>query len=105
VVALARLLGADSPVDLPLVVLTGLVEHGQHYDRAIWSAPIRYPDRHPSKPKPQFPNLAFKVIGPRAAESGALLCQHPSDFIDPLVVRVTETVQPFADFGLQLKPV
>jgi hypothetical protein len=40
VVALARLLGADSPVDLPLVVLTGLVEHGQHYDRAIWSSPV-----------------------------------------------------------------
>ena len=29
VVALARLLGADSPVDLPLVVLTGLREQGQ----------------------------------------------------------------------------
>jgi hypothetical protein len=39
VVALALLLGADSPVDLPLVVLAALMEHGQHHDRAIWSAP------------------------------------------------------------------
>ena len=58
--ALARALGADSPVDLPLVVLAGLMEHGQHDDRAIWSAPIRYPDRHPRKPNPQFPDLAFR---------------------------------------------
>jgi hypothetical protein len=86
-------------------VLAGLVEHGQHHDRAIWSAPIRYPDRHPGKPKPKFPDLAFQVISPRATESGALLRQQPGDFIDSLVVRVAETVQPFADFVLQLKPV
>jgi hypothetical protein len=40
VFALAGLLGADSQVDLPLVMLAGLVEHGQHHDHAIWSAPL-----------------------------------------------------------------
>jgi hypothetical protein len=34
---LARALGAYSPVDLPLVMLAGLMEHGQHDDRGIWS--------------------------------------------------------------------
>jgi hypothetical protein len=71
VVSLAHLLGADSPADLPLVVLAALMEHGQHHDRAIWSAPIRYPDRRPGNLNPQFPDLPFQVIGPRPAESCA----------------------------------
>jgi hypothetical protein len=36
--ALASLLDANSPVDLPLVVLAGLMEHDQHDDSAIWCA-------------------------------------------------------------------
>jgi predicted enzyme related to lactoylglutathione lyase len=67
VVALACLLGADGAIDLPLVVLAGLAEHGQHHDRAIWPAPVRYPDRHLGKPNPQLPDLAFQVIGPMEA--------------------------------------
>ena len=39
VLALARLLGADSPVNLPQVVPTGLMEHDQHHDHAIWYCP------------------------------------------------------------------
>jgi hypothetical protein len=82
VVALAHPLGADSPVDLPLVMLSGLMEHGQHHDGAIWSAPIRYPDRHLGKPDPQLPDLAFQVIGQRPAKSRALLRQQPGDLVD-----------------------
>jgi hypothetical protein len=62
VIALALLLGTNRSVDLALLVLAGLLENGEHHDRAVGPAPIRYPDRHPSKPNPQFPDLPLQVI-------------------------------------------
>jgi hypothetical protein len=38
---LGLFLRADRPVDLPLVVLSGLAEYGQEHDPAISSTPVR----------------------------------------------------------------
>ena len=43
VVALAQFLRPDRPVDLPLVMLPGLAEHGEEHDLPIRSTPVRYP--------------------------------------------------------------
>jgi hypothetical protein len=67
-VALADLLGPDSAIDLPLVVLAGLAEHGQEHDRPVGRTPVRYPDGGPGKPEPQFPDLAFEVL--RCSDQG-----------------------------------
>jgi len=39
------------------------------------------------------------MIGPRAAEFGALLGEHAAYLIDPLEVDVAEAVQPATDSG------
>jgi hypothetical protein len=42
-VALADLLGPDSAIDLPLVVLAGLAKHRQEHDRPVGRTPVRLP--------------------------------------------------------------
>jgi hypothetical protein len=59
---LAGLLRADGPVDLPLLMLTGLAEHGQQHDPPISSTPVRDPGRNVSKPEPQLPYGPFQVV-------------------------------------------
>jgi hypothetical protein len=52
----------DRPVDLPLIMLAGLAEHGQQHDHTVGPAPIRYPDGHLVKPDAEFPHRALQVI-------------------------------------------
>jgi len=62
VVALAGLLRADGPVDLPLLMLAGLAEHGQQHDPPISSTPVRDPGRNIAKTKPKLPDRPFQVV-------------------------------------------
>jgi hypothetical protein len=62
VVALAGLLRADGPVDLPLLVLAGLAEHGQQHDSPIRSTPVRNPGRNIPEPQAQLPHWSFQVV-------------------------------------------
>lgn len=93
-VSFAGLLRADGPVDLPLLVLPGLAEHGQQHDSPIRSTPVRDPGRNIAKPDPQLPHGSFQVVRPRAAEFAALLREQPADLIGALVVAVAEAVEP-----------
>jgi hypothetical protein len=62
VVTFTELLRPDRPVDLPLIMLAGLAEHGQQHDHAVGPAPIRYPDGQLVKPDAEFPHRAHQVI-------------------------------------------
>jgi hypothetical protein len=62
VVAHAQFLRADRPVNLPLVVLPGLAEHGEEHDLPIRSTPVRSPGCNIAKPDPQLPDRPLKVI-------------------------------------------
>ena len=61
-VALAGLLRANRSFDLPLLMLTGLPEHGQQHDPPIRSTPVRDPGRNIPKPEPQLPHGSFQVV-------------------------------------------
>ena len=50
------------PVDLPLVMLTGLAEHREQHDGAVGPASIRYPGRCLVKPDAKFPYRPLQVI-------------------------------------------
>ena len=104
-VALAGLLRADRSFDLPLLMLTGLPEHGQQHDPPIRSTPVRYPRRNIGKPDPQFPDLPFQMIRPRAAKLRLSLGKQPAHLIHALVVAVAEVVQPVQDLRLQLEAI
>src|SRR6266566_227169 len=99
----AAVVAPAPPVDLPLIVLPGLAEHGQEHDHPLSSTPVRDPGRNVTQADPQFPDRSFQVIGPRAAEFGAFLGEHAAYLIDPLEVDVAEAVQPVTDFGLELE--
>jgi hypothetical protein len=105
VVSLAEFLGADCPVDLPLLVLAGLPEGRQQDDSPIRSTPVRYPGRNLAKPDPEFPDGPFQVIRPRPAQFGAPYGEQAADLIDAFVVAVAEAVQPVADLWLQLEAI
>jgi hypothetical protein len=89
VIPLTGLLRADGPVDLPLLVLPGLAEHGQQHDPPIRSTPVRDPGRNIPEPQPQLPHGSFQVIRPRAAEFAALLCEQPADLIESLSLSLS----------------
>jgi hypothetical protein len=40
-ISLAQFLRPDGPVDLPLVMLPGLAEHGEQHDLSLRSTPVR----------------------------------------------------------------
>jgi hypothetical protein len=105
VVALAGLLRAYRPVDLPLIVLAGLAEHGQQHNPPIRSTPVGEAGRNIAEPDPQFPDRPVQVVRPRAAKFGALLGKQAADLIDTLIVAVAEAVQLVADLRLELEPV
>jgi hypothetical protein len=89
-VALAKLLGTNRPVDLPLIVLTMLVKYRQQHDRAIRCTPIRYPDRHLMKPQAQLPHRARQVIAPRPAQGSSRLSEEPAHLVDPFEVSIAK---------------
>jgi hypothetical protein len=70
VVALALLLGADSPVDLPLVVLAALMEYGQHHDHAIFCPSQPRSDTTAPLPKATRPACPAAPDGAPAEASG-----------------------------------
>jgi len=76
VVTFACFLCPDRSVDLPLVMLFGLPEYGQEHDRPLRSTPVRDPGRNIAQPDPQLPDRSLQVIGPRAAQFGALFGEH-----------------------------
>ena len=76
------LLCPDSPVDLPVVMLPGLPEHGQQHDRPLSRTSVRDPGRNITQPDPQFSDRSVLVIRPRAAEFGAFLGEHAADLAD-----------------------
>jgi hypothetical protein len=77
VITFAYLLRPDRPVDLLLVMLPGLPEHGQQHDRPFSSTPVRDPGRNITQADPQFPDRSVQVIRPRAAEFGAFSASRP----------------------------
>jgi len=102
-ITLAEFLRPDRPVDLPLLMLSGLAEHCQEHDPPISSTPVGDPGRNIPEPDPQFPDRPVQVIGPRPAEFGALLREHAADFVDSFEVAVAEAVQSVTDFGFELE--
>jgi hypothetical protein len=62
VIPFAELLSPHRAVDLALIVLPGLPEHGQEHDDPIGSTPVRYPGRNLAKPNPQLPDSALQVV-------------------------------------------
>jgi hypothetical protein len=71
VVTFTCLLRPDRPVDLLLVMLPDLPEHGQEHDHPLSSTPVPDSGRDIAQPDPQFPDRSLQVIGPRAAQFGA----------------------------------
>src|SRR5947208_12920332 len=86
-------------------MLPGLPEYGQQHDRPLRSTPVRDPGRNIAQPDPQLPDRSLEVIGPRAAQFGALFGEQAAYLVDPLEVAVTEAVQPVADLRFELEVV
>lgn len=97
------LLGSDGPFDLPLIVLLGLTEHGEQDDSPLRGAPIRYPDRDFAKPDSQLPNLSFKVIRPRPAQTLPFLREESGDLVHSLEVAITKAVQPVTNLCFEFE--
>jgi hypothetical protein len=95
----------DCPVDLPLVVLPGLAEHGQEHDPPISRTPVRDPGRNITKTDPQLPDPRPLLPGDqtKGRPVPALLGDHPAHFVDALEVVITEAIQPVADLWFELK--
>lgn len=100
---LAQLLRADRAINLPLVMLPDLAEHGEEDDFPIRSTPVSYPGSNITKPYPQLPNCSIKMVGPRSAQFGTPLCEHPADLIDSLELALGKAIQPVTDFRFELK--